>query len=362
MIDMPSEYDWYDGSRLGGRKEAGPRRPRRSRRWRHIGGRRVRVMKKLDQSKVEYIVAEKRKGTKNRIMAVSMGITVRYVQMLWARFKNTPKDEIVFPAPMGRPRRGPPARSEQSAVPSARRALKSGASRIWDHPRRSGMAVPKGVIHTILRESGDAAERKRKQGRRKWIRYERKHSNSMWHTGYKQLEDGRRLMSYEDDASRFITGWGAFGEATAGHAIEVLDAAMAQYGKPKSTLTDRGSPFHAAESERKSKGASEFERRLENLGIRHMPARVAHPQTNGKLERIHGEIRRKLHLFFDVAGPPGGACPVNPPVIETDPLVRFMKWYNYDRPHMSLDTDTEETPAMAFERKKPPAGSDAADE
>ena len=93
-----------------------------------------------------------------------------------------------------------------------------------------------------------------------------------------------------------------------------------------------------------------------------MLARVAHPQTNGKLERVYGEIRRKMPLFFDVAGPPGSACPINPPTIETDPLTRFMKWYNYDRPHMFLDTDIEETPAMAFEHKMPPAGSDAADE
>ena len=56
----------------------------------------------------------------NCIIVDAMGITVRYVQMLWARFKGTPKDKIVFPTPMGRPRRGPPARSEQSAVLSAR--------------------------------------------------------------------------------------------------------------------------------------------------------------------------------------------------------------------------------------------------
>ena len=34
-------------------------------------------MKKLDQSKVEYIVAEKRKGSKNATMAEAMGISVR---------------------------------------------------------------------------------------------------------------------------------------------------------------------------------------------------------------------------------------------------------------------------------------------
>ena len=62
MIDIPSGYDWYDGTQPGRRRP--PRRdcPRRSKRWRHIGSRRVRVMKKLDQSKVEYIVAGEEKG------------------------------------------------------------------------------------------------------------------------------------------------------------------------------------------------------------------------------------------------------------------------------------------------------------
>ena len=68
----------------------------------------MRVMKKLDQSKVEYIVAEKRKGTKNVIIAESMGIAIRYVQRIWAGFKNTPKVKIVFPARMGRPHRSLP--------------------------------------------------------------------------------------------------------------------------------------------------------------------------------------------------------------------------------------------------------------
>ena len=60
---------------------------------------------------------------------------------------------------------------------NARCALKSGAGLTWDHFKRSGTAIPKGVAHAVLRESGDAAERKRKQARRKWIRYERRHSN-----------------------------------------------------------------------------------------------------------------------------------------------------------------------------------------
>ena len=47
-----------------------------------------------------------------------------------------------------------------------------------------------------------------------------------------------------------------------------------------------------------------FEKRLNDLGVRHMPAGVARPQTNGKLERALGELQRKLHLFHDAAGRP----------------------------------------------------------
>ena len=88
----------------------------------------------------------------------------------------------------------------------------------------------------------------------------------MWHTDYKQLDDGRWLISYEDDASRFITGWGVFDEATTEHAVEVLDRAISQYGKSRSILSDRGSQFYATESEKKSKGVSEFERTSLPLG------------------------------------------------------------------------------------------------
>ncbi len=109
---MPSGYDWHDGTQTGARKDAGTKRSWRSKRWRHIGTRRARVMKKLDQSKVEHMVV-KRKGAKNQIIAEAMNVTVRYVQKLWARFKHAPEGKIVLPARTGRPPKGPPPRSER---------------------------------------------------------------------------------------------------------------------------------------------------------------------------------------------------------------------------------------------------------
>ena len=87
----------------------------------------------------------------------------------------------------------------------------------------------------------------------------------------------------------------------------VLSRAMAECGKPKSVLIDRGAHFYAAKYEKKGRGISGFEKRPESAGMRHILAGVAHPQTNGKIRRAHGKIQRKPPPFFDAAGPPGGA-------------------------------------------------------
>ena len=105
----------------------------------------------------------------------------------------------------------------------------------------------------------------------------------------------------------WFSPYGAFDQATSRHAIDVLRAAMEAHGKPASILTDRGSQFYANEGQYKKKGASEFERELVSLGIRQILARVRHPQTSGKLERVHGELQRKLHLFEEESGRQNGA-------------------------------------------------------
>ena len=47
---------------------------------------------------------------------------------------------------------------------------------------------------------------------------------------------------------------------------------------------------------------------------------------------------------------------------KTDPVERFVEWFNHDRPHMSLDLDNLETPAQAFTRKMPSPGQTVIDE
>ena len=139
--------------------------------------------------------------------------------------------------------------------------------------------------------------------------------------------------------------------------MAVLEEAVKRHGKPAPILTDHGSQFYANESKARKRGESEYEKKLVEMGIRQILARINHPQTNGKLERFHGELQRKLHRFKDVAGPPGTAAPFGSEPPEADPVARFVKNYNYRRPYMSLDWDNPETPYQAFQRKMPPPRS-----
>ena len=340
--------------------------------WRFKGNSRVRVVSKLDVSQVQWIVREKAKGSMtNGEIAEAMHVSRRMVQHLWAKFRHTRPGDIVYPARMGRPQDGLPGRTEHAAVVGLHARCRTGASRLEGCiERHTGLHIPHNKIHGILKDNELASTQPKKSKRRKWIRWECSHTNMMWHTDFKQLKDGRWFLGYEDDASRKMVGFGIFAHATSANALAVLDAAIKTHGKPASIMSDHGIQFYASESETHRRGRTEFERRLENLQIRHVLARVRHPQTNGKIERFHEEIERHLTGFEaeSVAvstrcGPDGAAAHVGGPFHQSGPkdaMTRLVEWYNEDRPHMSLDEG--ETPAEAFVRKMPPRGQRVIDE
>jgi len=59
------------------------------------------------------------------------------------------------------------------------------------------------------------------------------------------------------------------------------------------------------------------------------------------MERLCGKIERKLHEFKEIM------------MRKSEPIDLFMDWYNYKRPHQSLDSTNRETPFKAFLRKMP---------
>ncbi len=310
---------------------------------------------RLDTKQVRWILQEKHKGElTNAQIAESMKVSARWVKKLWSRYKHKRVKDVVHPPRMGRRVASMYGRREHAAVLNARGGEHVSASLLREKIRKQcGLNIPLGVIHRVMVEENLAREEPgKKRKRRRWVRYERTHSNSLWHTDWKQIHggmhDGRWFLCYEDDASRFVTGYGIFDNATTENALRVLDEAIKNHGRPASIMTDHGVQFYANEKEAKARGESGFEKRLVELGIRQILAGVGHPQTNGKIERLHGEIQRKLHEFEAIM------------MRKSDPMDLFMQWYNYRRTHMSLNDD--ETPAEAFERKMAPKGERIIDE
>lgn len=217
-------------------------------------------------------------------------------------------------------------KEEIDAVLDIKKQMGFGAVNIEKVLSERGINISHNRIHRILLENGLAKNEPKKGKRRKWIRYERRHSNSMWHADWTKY-NGENILLYEDDASRLITGYGKFKNATTDVTISVFDSAVEKWGKPREILTDRGTQFCVDEIER-----YRFREQVKAMGVKHILARVKHPQTNGKLERLN-------HTMFQLIKLKGS-------------LDAAVKFYNEERPHMSLENNHLRTPLQAFNEKK----------
>jgi putative transposase len=203
---------------------------------------------------------------------------------------------------------------------------------------RYKIRIPHNTIHSVMLESGFAREQESKQKRRKpWIRYERKHSLSAVHTDwYENKSTGKQICTVLDDAARKILAAREFDNATEENALIVLKEAMERtmHLYPLgSVICDHGSQFYANKRDKKDHADHAFEKFLMDNGIKQILCGVNHPQTNGKLEKLHDFYRVHRQRF--------------------DSMDKLVEWYN-NRPHGALNLRRAETPNQAFVRKMRP--------
>ena len=153
-----------------------------------------------------------------------------------------------------------------------------------------------------------------------------------WHEIHDLRWEGKQLITFEDDASRLVAGYGVFDNATSVNAKTVLADAIKQYGRPASVITDNGKQFTSNVESLDCNKPVEFEEYLMKNHINHIHSRPYHPQTNGKIEK-----------FWDIF-----ECKI----IHFKSIDEFIHWYNHIRPHGALDLDEMETPADAYYTKK----------
>ena len=180
-------------------------------------------------------------------------------------------------------------------------------------------------IHKILIELGFAKPKEKKDIRKKkWIRYERRHSLTAVHIDWHYYQ-GMWVFGVEDDASRKLLALLECKNETTDKSIEGMELAL-KHGRIKQCICDHGSQFVSNLG-----GDSRFVAYLVEKGIKQILCRIKHPQSNGKIEKWFDCYDRHREAFNSIEG--------------------FLHWYNDVRPHRSLDFDALETPSQAFIRK-----------
>ena len=287
----------------------------------------------LTQGCIDILLRMKNDKHASSYVAFLLKVSKRRVNQIWQGYRRDGTLPKLNPG-----RKKIYSEEEKQAVSSMYLRYKVHAVRLsLTMKERHGMAIPHNRVHLYLKELGHSVEQESKKNRRKWVRYERDFSMELWHTDWCEIRfpDNRlrKLIIFQDDASRYLLAYGLFDAATTKNTLNVLKRAIKRHGVPESILTDHGTQFfNNQDPQLKETGFQSF---LKKKGIRHILGRVNHPQTNGKVERLFQTVVKVLPEFdYNMA--------------------KVARWYNEVRPHMSLGNGLE-TPVDAFRRKRSPA-------
>ena len=168
-------------------------------------------------------------------------------------------------------------------------------------------------IRRILNKYKLVDSPRRRKKRIKYVRWQRKHPNSLWQIDHsdQKIKD-KYVISVLDDCSRKSLAFLPVNSVTTDVVIKLIDDLIKIYGKPKQILTDNGSAYGS-----KSKH-SKFDRKLKARGVEHIRGAVHSPTTQGKVERLFQTFKREFQF-----------C--------NGDVELWRMRYNHFRPHMSLD-------------------------
>ena len=205
--------------------------------------------------------------------------------------------------------------------------LDAGALTIQWHLARAYPAVPSSSsIVRLLRRRGLITPQPRKRPRSSLLRFVAELPNQLWQTDatHWTLAGGSavEILNVIDDHSRVLIAAVPFRTVKAADVVAVFHQAAARCGYPAALLSDNAAVFSG--SPRQGRVALESE--LERLGIRSSHARPYHPQTCGKVERLHQTQKRWL------AKQPAAAT-LEELAAQLD---RFRLHYNLHRPHRAI--------------------------
>lgn len=188
------------------------------------------------------------------------------------------------------------------------------------------------TVHNILKKHGLVSPQKRlRRVNPIYPIYDPKECNEVWSADYKgKFLMGNKIychpLTIADSKSRFVF-------TAKGHYKENLKLAMSEftrvfrkYGIPKQMHTDNGSPFGSVAAIQRFTRLSYW---FIELGIMPVFSDPAHPEQNGRHERMHRDLKASCAKpsAYDLRA-------------QQRRLNHFVKEYNHIRPHEALDMET----------------------
>jgi transposase InsO family protein len=239
------------------------------------------------------------------------------------------------------------AEVEQAIVALRQRWPDRGAPKLHtvlvrEHPDWSPVAVR--TVHRILERRGliHAEDRHPPAVQR----FERPEPNELWQMDFKgppgfNKAGGVGPLSLLDDHSRYLPALRQLGSTKTEGVRETLERAFRECGLPQAMLMDHGTPWWNGFS---SIGITELSVWLMRQGIRLLFSGIRHPQTQGKIERMHGALQKAVRQR-------------RADLLDQDWLDTFRHEYNHIRPHEALAMATPSSrwkPSVRQFQSQPP--------
>lgn len=248
------------------------------------------------------------------------------------------------------PRRTPP--KVRARILTLRRSLATqgadnGPATIAWHLHQEGLHAPsESTIRRILHAEGLITPQPAKRPRSSYRRFQAQLPNECWQADITHifLADGTavEVLDFLDDHSRYLLYLVAYPTVGGTDVVDAMDKLTRQYGFPFSTLTDNGLVFTARFAGARG-GKNGFETFLASHSIRQKNGRARHPQTQGKIERLHQTLKKWL-----------AARPRATTLKATQQLLdEFRTWYNTQRPHRALGRSTPHVAYLALPKATP---------
>jgi transposase InsO family protein len=158
--------------------------------------------------------------------------------------------------------------------------------------RDHGLRISPSTITGILHRHGVLAPDPERP--HAWQRFERAAPNELWQLdfmGHLPFGRGRvHPLTLIDDHSRFVLTLAACPNEQRPTVQTHLTASFQRYGLPEAILTDNGPPWGTSGAG----GWTALDLWLIRLGVRLGHGRAYHPQTQGKVERVHSTIQTEV--------------------------------------------------------------------